>query len=469
MADATPPAELTPEQAANTMASKRFVVLLVLVSVVGVVVSFATWGFLELIDQITKELYTHLPNALGYHHGPPVWWPLPILGIAGVIVALAITRLPGNGGHIPARGLAAGQPPTVAELPGIVLAGLVAVGFGVVLGPEAPLMALGPGLALMAIRLVRRDTPPDTLTLVAATGAFAALSFLFVSPLVAAVLVIEVTAIGGARLPLVLVPGLMASGIGSLLAIGLGSWSGLNRGDIALGSLPVPPFSHPTVAQFGWTIALALLIAVIAQLIMRGGLFTHKVSAPRPLLVLPVIGLIVAGLAIAFSQATGKGVDQVLFSGQSGLPGLVAQAGTWSLSALALLLVFKGLAYGLSLGSFRGGPTFPAIFLGAAGGIMASHLPGFALTPAVAVGMGAAVASVLRLPLSAVVLATLMTIKGGTGDEPLIIVGVVVAYLATLAISRLAPHTPAPEQGPAAATRGPGATAAAPADAGQPA
>ena len=199
------------------LATQGCPLLLVLVSVVGVVVSFATWGFLELIDQITKELYTHLPNALGYHHGPPVWWPLPILGIAGVIVALAITRLPGNGGHIPARGLAAGQPPTVAELPGIVLAGLVAVGFGVVLGPEAPLMALGPGLALMAIRLVRRDTPPDTLTLVAATGAFAALSFLFVSPLVAAVLVIEVTAIGGARLPLVLVPGLMASGIGSLL------------------------------------------------------------------------------------------------------------------------------------------------------------------------------------------------------------------------------------------------------------
>ena len=46
---------------------------------------------------------------------------------------------------------------------------------------------------------------------------------------------------------------------------------------------------------------------------------------------------------------------------------------------------------------------------------------------------------------------------------------VVFFYLATLAISRLAPHTPAPEQDPAAAPRAPGATAAAPADAGQPA
>ena len=63
----------------------------------------------------------------------------------------------------------------------------------------------------------------------------------------------------------------------------------------------------------------------------------------------------------------------------------------------------------LSLGSFRGGPVFPALFLAAAGGIMASRLPGFSLTPAVAVGMGAGIAAVLRLPLAAVVLATLLT------------------------------------------------------------
>ena len=108
------------------------------------------------------------------------------------------------------------------------------------------------------------------------------------------------------------------------------------------------------------------------------------------LLLLPAIGLVIGGLAIAFSQITGKSVDEVLFSGQDQLPGLIAQAGTWSLAALAWLIVFKGLAYGLSLGSFRGGPTFPALFLGAAAGIMSSHLPGFPLAAAVPVGMGVA-------------------------------------------------------------------------------
>jgi H+/Cl- antiporter ClcA len=74
------------------------------------------------------------------------------------------------------------------------------------------------------------------------------------------------------------------------------------------------------------------------------------------------------------------------------------------------------------------------MFLGAAGGLMAAQLPGFDLTPAVAVGLGAAVVAVLRLPLSAVVLATVFTVHTGLGSGPLIIVGVVVAYLTVQAL-----------------------------------
>ena len=170
---------------------------------------------------------------------------------------------------------------------------------------------------------------------------------------------------------------------------------------------------------------------------MRGGLFTHSfVSRRKLLLLLPLIGLIIAGLAIGFSQITGKSDNQVLFSGQDQLPGLVSNASTWSVAALAWLLVFKGIAYGLSLGSFRGGPTFPALFLGAAAGILASHLPGFPIQVGVAVGMGAGVVAVLRLPLSAVVIATVLTTKAGANVEPLIIVGVVVSYLVTVLLGR---------------------------------
>jgi H+/Cl- antiporter ClcA len=437
-AGGSPSSELTAAEAAATMRSKRFVVLLIVVAIVGVVVSLAAWGFLELIYQMQRELYTHLPNALGYKNGPPLWWSLPVLGVAGLVVALAITRLPGDGGHLPARGLAVGGGlPRPITLPGVIVAGLATIGSGLVLGPEAPLIALGSGLALFTVSLARRDMPPQALLIVAAAGSFAAIAFIFESPLIAAVILIEATGIGGARLPLIVVPGLLGAGIGSLVAIGLGSFTGLSTSAYSLGALQLPHFGRPDIAEFGWTIALALAIAVVARFVMLGGLGTYRIVSRRLLFLLPVVGFIVAGLAIAFHGAAGKSVNEVLFSGQNGLPGLVANAGTWSVSALLLVIAFKGFAYSLCLGSFRGGPTFPAVFLGAAAGIAASHLPGFSLVPGVAVGMGAATVAILRLPLSAVVLATLLTVKAGAGQEPLIIVSVVVAYIVTLLASNL--------------------------------
>ena len=368
MADAPAP-EITPQQAAQTMASKQFVGLLVVVSIVGIIVSLAAWCFLELIYQLQQELYTHLPNALGYHNGPPVWWSLPILAISGVIVALAITRLPGDGGHLPANGLAAGGAPHPEYLPSVMLAGIATIGFGIVLGPEAPLIALGSGVALLLIGLARTKMQPQALQIIAAAGAFAAVSFIFASPLLAAVLMIEVIGIGGARLQLVVVPGLLAAGIGSLVSLGMGSFTGLSSAAFALPALSLAHFGHPDAAEFGWTIAFAIVIALVTRAIMLGGLTTHRVL-PRRLLIagLPAIGLIIGGLAIAYSQITGKSVNEVLFDGQSALPGLVAHAGTYSLGALARLIVCKGIAYSISLGSFRGGPDFSGALPGSCRG-----------------------------------------------------------------------------------------------------
>ncbi len=443
--DTASPPELSAEQADAMIRSRPYVVLLIVVSIIGVIVSLAAWCFLEGIHQIQQELYTHLPHALGYQHGPPKWWSLPILAIGALIVALAIRFLPGNGGHIPAKGLAAGGTSPASFLPGVILAGLATIGFGLVLGPEAPLIALGAGMATLLMSLSRRDTPPQALMVIAAAGAFSAVSFIFGSPLIAAVLMIEVTGIGGPKLRVILLPGLLAAGIGSLVSLGMGHFTGLSTSAYALGPLPLSATHHPQVGEFGWTIALAITVALVTSVVIRGGLFTYRlVSGRRLLMLLPIIGLIIGGLAIAFSQITDKSVNEVLFSGQDQLPGLVGQAGTWSLSALAWLLVFKGIAYGLSLGSYRGGPTFPALFLGAAGGIICSHLPGFPIQAAVAVGMGAAVVAVLRLPLSAVVVATMLTSHAVPDVEPLIIVGVVVAYIVTLMVSRL--PTPSQEE-----------------------
>ena len=404
------PAAPAPDPAAM-LRSERFVGLLLLAAVVGVVVSLASWGFLELIHQIQVGVFTDLPSRLGFG-GTEWWWLLVVLGLAGLPVAFAIVRLPGNGGHVPAGGLKVGstEPNMV---PGVALAALATIGLGLVLGPEAPLIAIGSGLAVFVVKLAKRDTPPLPLMVLGAAGAFAAISVIFGSPVVAAILIIEASGLGGETLPLILIPGLLAAGLGSLVFIGMGHWTGLSTSAYALVPLHLPAFSHPTWEEIGWTILIGLGAAIITSLIRWLGLRTAGVVPRKPFILIPAIGLVVAGLAIAFDQITGKGVNQVLFSGQSALPGLVEHAAAWSLGALALLFLFKGLAWSLCLGSYRGGPTFPAIFLGAAGGIAATHLPGMPSTPAIAVGMGVMIVAYLKLPLSALVIATTLTVSGG--------------------------------------------------------
>jgi H+/Cl- antiporter ClcA len=439
MADAA--AEPTADPTAP-MRSREYRSLIVLAGLVGVVASLVAWGFLELVTHMQGWVFDDLPDALGYE-STPVWWPLPILGIAGIVVALAIDRLPGEGGHVPAGGLKA-SPTQPIELPGVIVAGVATIGLGVVLGPEAPLIALGGGLGLLAIQLARPGAPDEAGQLLAASSTLAALAFLFGSPIIAALILIEAAGLGGPRLPVVLVPGLFAAGIGSLTWIGMGSWTGLNTSAISIGALNLPSFARPDIADFGWTILLAIAIAIVTFVIFRIARGTHRLAAPRSLVVLPALGLVIGGLAILFSQVADKGVSYALFSGESAIDPLVQHRGAWPLWALALLIGCKGIAYALSLGGFRGGPVFPALFLGAAGGMMAAQLPGFSLTPAVAVGLGASVASVLRLPLSAAALGVFLTIQGGPGASPLIIVGVVIAYLTTLALSARIGDAPAP-------------------------
>jgi len=417
--------------------SRRLIPLLALAAAVGVVVSLAAWSFLELIHQIQVGLFTDLPEELGYHHGAPSWFYIVVLGIAGLLTAAAIVRLPGDGGHVPAEGLKiGGDPVQPIELPGIILAAFATIGGGLVLGPEAPLIALGAGLGIFAIRSLRKDTPVEAQAVMAAAGSIAAMALLFNSPIIAAVILLEALGLDREKLPLILLPGLLAAGIGSLISIGMGSLTGLSTSAYALGTLPLPTLDQPALADFAWTFLLAIGVAVLTFAVLRLGLLTHGFARRKPFLILPAAAVVVALLAVAFNEASGRGIEEVLFSGQDALTGLTADAANWSISALLLLLLFKGIAWGLSLGSFRGGPTFPALFIGAAAGILASHLPGFDLTGAVAVGMGAGAVSVLRLPLSSVVLASLLVSKSGAGSEPLIIVGVVVAYVTTLVLTR---------------------------------
>jgi H+/Cl- antiporter ClcA len=444
-----------PSDPAAILRSRSYVGLLVLAAVLGVPISAAAYGFLALVAGLQEWLFTDLPEALGLG-GAPWWWPLPLLTLAGILVGLTIRYLPGGGGHSPADGFKAGGVPAPAEVPGIAIAALATLSLGAVLGPEAPLIALGAGLGGWAVRLARRDPPAQATAVVAAAGSFAAVSTLLGSPLLGAFLLMEVSGLAGPTLGLVLVPGLMAAGVGSLIFVGLDNWTGLGTFSLALPDLP--PFEQPDLAQFGWALVIGVAAAVLGTGIRRLALALRPHVERRLLLATPLAGLAVGALAIGYAQASGHSVSEVLFSGQDALGPLVSQGAGYSVGALVLLIACKGLAYGASLASFRGGPVFPAMFLGAAGGIALSHLPGLPMVPGVAMGIGAMSVVMLRLPMTSVLLATLLLASDGLAVMPLVIVAVAVAYVATARLTPPLPaaSTPAPaDEEPVQAPRAP--------------
>jgi H+/Cl- antiporter ClcA len=139
---------------------------------------------------------------------------------------------------------------------------------------------------------------------------------------------------------------------------------------------------------------------------------------------------------------TGRSFTQVLFSGQDALPELVEHAADYSIGVLILLIVCKAAAYGLSLSAFRGGPVFPSLFIGGAFGIAASALPGMNLAAGIAIGIGALSAAMLRLPLTATLLAVVLMGADGLAVTPEVVVAVAVAFVVTMVLPTPGPKTP---------------------------
>lgn len=303
------PPTAQPRDPLAVVRGRGYPVLLLLAAVLGAPVAAVAFGFLALTDKLQSWTYTDLPRALGFH-GTPSWWPLPLLALAGLLTALTIRHLPGTAGHRPTAGLSAKGAPAVRDLPGVVLAALASLGLGAVLGPEAPLIALGAGLGAAAVRLVVRDAPPNVAASMGAAGSFAAISTLLGSPLLGAFLLMEASGLGGALLDVVLVPGLLASGIGALMFTGLGSWTGLGTYSLTLND--VPHAHAPTANEFGWALVTGVAAACLGTGIKRLGVLLEARIAPRAVRGSVLAGLAVGGLALAYAEGSGRAASSAV-------------------------------------------------------------------------------------------------------------------------------------------------------------
>ena len=402
-----------------------YVRTLVFAALLGVPVAFAAVLFQTAIHDVIHLVWDVIPEELGWSE-PSWWYVILVPGLAGLLVAAAV-RLPGHGGHSPLEGLGADPIPPIA-LASILPAALATLGLGLVLGPEAPLIALGLGLGALAVRLIRLEGTGAQLLSFA--GAFAAVAALFGGPLIAAFLLFEVTAASG-KIPAqqigrALLPGFVAAGTGAVVFTGVAGWDGLHQTNLALPSLP--PYETLRLTDLGWCLVMAVVVAVLIVAIRH---LAHRIAAQSrlgPAGLLVVAGLLVGALAVAFRGFADRPVDLVLFSGQAELPDIVAEG---SAGVLILLVAAKGLAYGLSLGAgFRGGPVFPAIAIGVAAGMFAADvLPGLDTTPAVAAGIAAGTTAVLRVPFTAVLLVSLLMGASAFDVAPIAVLAAAVAWL----------------------------------------
>ncbi|WP_261989338.1 chloride channel protein [Streptomyces sp. uw30] len=396
---------------------------LVFSALIGVPVSLIAFWFLAGVHELENALWADLPSELGWDT-PPWWWPLPLLAVAGVAVALVVKHLPGAGGHIPAVGLhAPGQGSSI--LPGVVLAAFASLPLGATLGPEAPLIALGSGLAVLFAQLVRAPVTPQSTPLLAAAGAASALPVIFGNPLVGAVILIEVAGVGGPRLFAVMLPALLASGIGSLVFTGFGRWTGLSTGSLSLElGVPTPRLDAGDVL---WSVLMAVAIGFAVHLIMNSGRLAAVFVSTRTIMRTTACAVAAGACAAVYTLVTDRSPADVASSGQATLGQLAQDPHSWGVGALIAVLLFKATAYALCLGSLRGGPIFPALFLGAAAGVLVAPLPGLGVVPGLAAGMAAASAAALRLPVSSALLVVL--IMGSAAMTPVVILSAVVAFV----------------------------------------
>ncbi|MEU9145559.1 chloride channel protein [Streptomyces sp. NPDC048349] len=422
----------------DILRTPRYLKVLAFAAFTGVPVSLMAFWFLVGLHELERVLWADLPHGLGWED-PPWWWPFPLLLLAGTVVGLVAAHLPGAGGHVPAAGLHTGGTSPVT-LPGVLLAAAASLPFGAVLGPEAPLIALGGGLALLFHDLTRAPATPQSNALLGAAGAAAAIAAIFGNPLVAAVLLIEVAGVGGPQLFAVMLPALLSSGVGALVFTGFGRWTGLQTGSLGL-ELPTP-LPRLDAADVLWTLPIALVLALLLHPVLTAARRVAAYVAGGVLRRTVLCAVAAASCAALYALITGRTPADVALSGQTALGRLAADPHAWGVGALVAVLLLKGTAYALCLGSLRGGPVFPALFLGTAAGVLLAPLPGLGLVPAMTAGMAAATAATLRLPVSSVVLVVLLL--GGSAMMPLAILAAVIAFITTELLPTGTAPPPAP-------------------------
>ncbi len=353
--------------------SRRPLPAMLIAGVIGLVLGYAV---LLAVNAGIALVWEDIP---GSWETTPAWYVIGVLLLAAVLVYV-VRRFVGDTGHSPIGGIKVSAL-TPRDYVGAILAILASLWGGVVLGPEVALVATGSMIGTVTAKGMGFTDPANQKKIVG-FGALGAILALFVGPILS--------------------------------------------GSMQLGSTP----TAIEVAQLAWAIPIAIIASVAVTLSRLLAAVLARAAGQGPhLVILIVAALGVAASALLMQLLTGESVLFVLTSGEemiSDLPTLT------TVSTVVAILLLKSIAYAVSLGAgYRGGPFFPAMFVGAASGLLVSLLipNGPSYSAAIVVGVVAAVVSTAPMKwILVIVLGAVIGLLMGTWTlVPAAVLGAVVA------------------------------------------
>ena len=357
------------------MQTKRPFPAMLTAAVIGLVLGYVV---LELVNAGISLIWETIPESW---EDTPAWYVFGVLLIAAVLVYV-IRRFVGDTGHSPIGGIKV-SPLTPKEYLGAILAILASLWGGIVLGPEVALVATGSVIGGLTAKIMNVTDPKDVKKVVG-LGALGAILALFVGPILS--------------------------------------------GNMKLDSTP----SAIEVDQLGWAIVVAIIATVAVTIARLIAALIARAAGPAPHLpILVGAAIAIAATAMLLHAWTGEGVIYITTSGEE----LITELPTLtSASTVAAIILLKTIAYAVSLGAgFRGGPFFPAMFIGASSGLfIALLLPnGPSVPAAIVVGVIASVIATapMKWPLVIALGAVLGFLMGTWTLVPAALIGAIVARL----------------------------------------
>jgi H+/Cl- antiporter ClcA len=341
-------------------------------------------------------------------------WTIPVGAIFfSLLVGLVIKYLHApnliKGGNA-VEALAAGDTSGYKTFWGALLSSFFSLLSGASVGPEGPIGFLAVYISewlALRLKLAKEAFLPASMA-----GLSSAYNGIVGNPVFAALFATEMS--GGKGGIARLVADLAAGAVGFLLFA-------LLKVPPFAGFLAVPPISVIETNWVLWAIVLGALGAVLAAYIAIAFRTADKIMGvfgDRIMLRILVAGAVIGGVCYF--------IPELMFSGESYIQAIIADAGRYGVPMLLLFAVLKPPMLALSFkGGYLGGPIFPSLFtavmLGLVVNQLVSSLPLAICLTCVEVGV---ITLVLKAPLTSILLVTVVAGGNATLDGLIVVASV---------------------------------------------